>query len=178
MARDGAPDEVAFYEADPRAIVPLEGFRVPRSVRRALARRSFEVRVSSAFDEVVRLCAGDRDGGVWLSPPLICAYGELHRAGFAQSVECWSGRRLVGGLFGVALGSLFTSESMFHREPDAGNAALVAAHGILTEHGVTLWDLQMASAHVTRFGAREVSAEEYRRLLAEALADGRAPRFA
>lgn len=178
MAQDGAPDEVAFYEADPRAILPLERFRVPRSVRRALARTSFEVRVSSAFDKVVRLCAGDRDGGIWLSPPLIGAYGDLHRAGFAQSVECWSGQCLVGGLFGVALGGLFTSESMFHSEPDAGNAALVAAHSILIERGVTLWDVQMTSPHVSRFGAREVSAQEYHRLLAEALADGLAPRFA
>ncbi len=178
MARDGSPEEIAFYEADPRAILPLEDFRVPRSVRRALARTSFEIRVSSAFDEVVVRCAEPRGGGVWLSPPLIAAYGELHRAGFAQSVECWADGRLVGGLFGVALGRLFTSESMFHSRSDAGNAALVGAHRILGERGVTLWDVQVASPHVARFGAREVTAAEYRELLAPALAGGFSPAFA
>lgn len=170
MARDGAPDEVALYEADPRGILPLERFRVPRSVRRALTRTSFEVRVSAAFDEVVGLCAGNRDGGVWLSSPLIRAYGDLHSAGFAQSVECWSGRRLVGGLFGVALGGLFTSESMFHRERDAGNLALAATGAHLVRRAFVLWDIQMLSDHTRRFGAVEISGDEYRRRLAAAVA--------
>jgi leucyl/phenylalanyl-tRNA--protein transferase len=177
MARDGAPDDVAFYEADPRAILPLDGFRVPRSVRRARARRAYEVRVSLAFDDVVDHCGEPRDGGIWLSPALAGVYKQLHRAGFAQSVECWHGDRLVGGVFGVALGTLFTSESMFHRAPDAGSLALVAAHEILRERGVTLWDVQMASPHVARFGAREITAEHYRELLAAALEGGLAPVF-
>jgi leucyl/phenylalanyl-tRNA--protein transferase len=178
MTRPEAPGEIDFYEADPRAILPMDGLRVPRSVRRGLARLDYEIRVSTAFDEVVRLCAGPRTGGTWLSAPLADAYRELNRAGFAQSVECWCEGRLAGGLFGVSIGALFTSESMFHRRSDAGNAALVAAHGVLSERGVTLWDVQVASPHVRRFGALEISPAEYRRLLAAALAGGLQPVFA
>jgi len=162
---DGA---IALYEADPRGLLPIEEFRVPRSVARALRRAPFEVTVNRDFDAVVSACA-DRPEGTWLSPELAAAYWALHRLDAAHSVECRRAGRLVGGLFGVALGGLFTSESMFHRAPDAGSAALVAAAGILGREGFVLWDVQELSPHLARFGGYEVSGAEYRTRLRAAL---------
>lgn len=160
---------VGFYECDPRTVIPIDGFRVPRSVARALRGAGFTARIDSAFGEVVASCGGERLGGAWLSPRLVDAYVEAHAAGFAHSVEVWSDDRLVGGLFGVAIGGLFTSESMFHRTSDAGSAALVATHAHLAARGFTLWDIQMASPHTARFGAVDLTPAEYRSRLAEAL---------
>lgn len=160
---------IAFYEFDPRAIIPLDGFRIPRSVRRALREDPFDVRFNTAFDAVVAGCREPRDGGDWLSPRLADAYRLLHHNGFAHSVEVWISGHLVGGLFGVALGGMFTSESMFHRVADAGNAALVAAYGHLVRRGFSLWDIQMTSPHMSRFGAVEITPAEYRRRLRAAL---------
>lgn len=168
----GARGPVGLYLCDPRAVLPIPGFRVPRSVRRGLMRHRFRIRVDAAFGEVVRACAGPRSGGPWLTPRLVAAYERLAAAGWAHSVEAWDGPRLAGGLFGVALGALFTSESMFHRAPDAGNAALVGAARLLADGGFTLWDVQMASPHVRRFGAEELTPAEYRRRLRAALAAG------
>ena len=117
---------------------------------------------------------------MWLSPRLAASYSQLHRAGYAHSVEAWFAERLVGGLFGVALGGLFTSETMFHFTPDAGNAALVATAAAAGERpGFTLWDIQMATDHTLRFGALEISPAEYRRRLPgrhRACRPGRSPR--
>jgi leucyl/phenylalanyl-tRNA--protein transferase len=173
MDEEGARGAICFYVSDPRTVIPLDAFRVPRSVRRALRRRHFEIRVDTAFGEVVRACAEGRSG-VWLTPRLAVAYERLHERGVAHSVEVWLEGRLVGGLFGVALGGLCTSESMFHRVSDAGNAALVATAQRLKERGFVLWDVQMMSAHVARFGATEIPHEEYLERLAEALAARRA----
>jgi leucyl/phenylalanyl-tRNA--protein transferase len=169
MDERGARGPVGFYECDPRVVLPIAGFRTPRSVRRGLRAHRYEIRVDAAFDEVVGACGAPREGGVWLTPRLIGAYRRLHRLGHAHTVEAWRGGRLCGGLFGVALGGLFTSESMFHSAPDAGNAALVGTAGLLAAAGFVLWDIQMASPHTLRFGAQEISPAEYRRRLAEAL---------
>lgn len=169
MDETGARGPVGLYEAEPRAVMPIEGFRVPRSVARGLRAAGYEVRVDAAFDAVAAACSERREG-VWLTPRLVGAYGRLHRAGHAHSIEAWRDGELLGGLFGVAIGGLFSSESMFHRAPDAGNAALVGAAGVLARLGAVLWDIQMASDHTRRFGAREVSAAAYRRLLGAALA--------
>jgi len=162
MDVDGA---VGFYHCDPRAVIPIDAFRVPASVRRGMRRAGFEARIDTAFDEVVAECGGYRQGGPWLTPRLAAVYGELHRRGFAHSVEIWREGRLAGGLFGVAVGGLFTSESMFHRESDAGSAAIVCTHRRLRARGFRLWDIQMASPHTLRFGAVEVSRERYLELL-------------
>lgn len=169
MDEAGAAGPVEMFEADPRAVLPVEGFRVPRSVRRALRGDPYEIRVDAAFAEVARSCAERELDGVWLTPRLIRAYVRLHDQGFAHSVETWRDGRLCGGLFGVALGGMFSSESMFHRAPDAGNAALVGAAGLLARAGFSLWDIQVASDHTLRFGAREIAAVEYRRRLGRAL---------
>jgi leucyl/phenylalanyl-tRNA---protein transferase len=169
MDEEGARGPVGFYEAEPRAIMPIEGFRVPRSVVRAGRRRGYEIGVNADFPAVARACA-ERRGGTWLTPRLVEAYVRLHRLGYAHSVECRRGGRLVGGLFGVALGGLFTSESMFHVAPDAGSLALVAAAARLAERSFVLWDVQQLTAHVARFGAHLVSGDEYHARLAEAIA--------
>jgi leucyl/phenylalanyl-tRNA--protein transferase len=163
-------EDIAFYRADPRAVIPVESPRLPRSVARALRRRSYRIELNRDFAGVLTECAAGRDDGEWLSPALRLAYARLHLAGVAHSVECWDGPRLVGGLFGVALGGLFTSESMFHRAPDAGNVVLVATAERLRERRFALWDIQMASVHTRRFGAIEIPDREYRRRLAAALA--------
>ena len=169
MDEEGARGPVGLYTCDPRGVLPIEGFRVPRSVRRALRARGYVIRVDAAFPEVAAACAGPRAGGTWLTPRLVAAYVRLHRIGWAHSVEAWDGDRLAGGLFGVALGGLFTSETMFHRSSDAGNAALVGAAGLLAEAGFTLWDIQMTSPHTLRFGALALTADEYSARLVEAL---------
>ncbi len=160
---------IGFYEFDPRAVIPLDGFRVPRSVRRALREDPFEIRVDTAFADVVAACGEPRDGGDWLSPRLTDTYLALYAEGYAHSVEVLFAGRLVGGIFGVALGAMFTSESMFHRVANAGNAALVATHRHLVERGFVLWDIQMTSPHTSRFGAVDLDPAEYRRRLQAAL---------
>lgn len=169
MDEAGARGAVGLYTCDPRGVIPIDGFRVPRSVHRALRSRPYVIRVDAAFAEVAAACAGPRLGGVWLTPRLVAAYVRLHRAGWAHSVEAWEGDRLAGGLFGVALGGLFTSETMFHRAPDAGSAALVGAARLLADAGFALWDIQMTSPHTRRFGAVAIPPGEYRRRLAVAL---------
>lgn len=169
MDEPGASGPVGLYEADPRGVMPVEGFRVPRTVARGMRRAGFEIRVDGAFDQVAAACAVRPGEPPWLTPRLVAAYARLHRLGVAHSVEAWRGGRLQGGLFGVALGGLFTSESMFHRAPDAGNASLVAAARMLGAAGFTLWDIQMTSPHTERFGALEIGRREYRRRLREAL---------
>jgi leucyl/phenylalanyl-tRNA---protein transferase len=169
MDEPGATGPVALYEADPRGVMPIEGFRVPRSVARGLRRAGYEIRVDAAFDQVAAACA-TRSEGTWLTPRLVAAYGRLHRRGWAHSVEAWREGRLCGGLLGVALGGVFSSETMFHRAPDAGNAVLVATARLLAARGFTLWDIQMTSAHTERFGAVGIPAGRYRRRLRAALA--------
>lgn len=168
MDEEGGRGEIGLYYADPRAVLPIPP-RVPRSVRRALRRPGFEVRIDHDFPAVVRACASGRSDGVWLTARLVDAYVALHEAGWAHSVEVWSGDRLAGGLFGVAIGGLYTSESMFHALPDAGNVAVVAAAAHLAARGYALWDIQTATAHTTRFGAELIPHAEYRRRLRDAL---------
>ena len=176
MALDDGSGRIEFFSANPRGVIPLDQFRIPRSVERGLRRERFEIAVDQHFESVVRACATRRTDGIWLSHRLIAAYVALHEAGYAHSVECHRGGELVGGLFGVSLGSFFSSESMFHLAPEAGNQALVGTHRLLTTAGVTLWDIQMVSPHTERFGAIEITRENYLVQLRRALADGR-PRF-
>jgi len=167
-APEHAGEPVPYYEADPRAVIPIDGVRIPHSVRRGIARTGYVIRVDTAFAAVCGACAERREG-TWLSPRLIDTYRQLHAAGYAHSVEAWDGPRLVGGLFGVAIGGLFTSESMFHSATDAGNAVLVATARRLAERGYALWDIQMATEHTMRFGTELISRAEYRVRLQRAL---------
>ena len=168
---DARTGKIGWYCPDPRGVLPLESFRIPRNLARLVRQRRFEIRIDTAFAAVLDACAGprSRDDEGWMSPVLRQAYVELHREGEAHSVEAWRDGTLAGGLFGVALGGLFTSESMFHRVSDAGNAALVATHAHLLERGYTLWDIQTATDHTRRFGLLEMSHQEYLAVLRTAL---------
>ena len=171
MDERAAVGPVGWYTADPRAVIVPAEARIPATVRRMLRRRGYEVRVDTAFAEVVHACGGDRDG-TWLTPRLEAAYAVLHAEGWAHSVEAWDGPRLAGGLFGVWIGRFMSAESMFHALPDGGNAAIAGLIGIARQAGADLIDVQMESPHVMRFGARTVGHGEFRALLERALDAG------
>ena len=160
--------EVLWFRPDPRAIMPLDGFHVSRSLARTLKLAIFEIRIDTDFEGVMRGCA-DRPEGTWISERFVKVYGALHRAGQAHSVEAWRDGRLVGGAYGLALGGAFMAESMFHRETDASKAALAALCSRLRERGFALLDVQYVTPHLESLGAIEITRREYERRLEEAL---------
>ncbi|GIV59314.1 MAG: leucyl/phenylalanyl-tRNA--protein transferase [Rhodothermaceae bacterium] len=163
--RDG--DAVYWFDPDPRAVIPLDAFHVPKSLARLVRKGTFEVVTDRDFEGVMRACA-DRPE-TWISEEIIQAYVALHRLGHAHSVECRRHGRLAGGLYGVALGGAFFGESMFHRERDASKVALVHLVERLRRGGFVLLDTQYLTPHLARFGAIEIPRAEYRRRLAAAL---------
>lgn len=165
---DGA---IYWYSPDPRAILPLDRFHVPQSLRRVIHRGRFDVRFNTAFEAVISACAAAAPGReeTWISHEIIDAYVRLHELGFAHSVECWLDGRLAGGLYGVSLRGLFAGESMFSRVTDASKVALYFLVQRLRERGYLLLDTQFLTEHLQRFGAVEISADSYQALLAEAL---------
>lgn len=175
IGRLARPDAVlAWWSPDPRGIIPLDGLRVTRSMRQAA--RRFEVRIDTAFAEVVTRCADPGRSGGWISEDVVAAYTRLHELGWAHSVEAWThDGRLAGGLYGVAIGGLFAGESMFHVPRgwgrDASKVALMALVDNLVADGVPgrLLDVQWLTPHLTRLGAVEISREEYLRRLRSAL---------
>jgi leucyl/phenylalanyl-tRNA--protein transferase len=160
--------EVLWFRPDPRAIVPLDGFHISRSLARTLRRGRFEIRFNTDFEGVMRGCA-DRPEGTWISGRFVDVYGALHRAGKAHSVEAWRGGRLVGGTYGLALGGAFMAESMFHRETDASKVALAALVTRLRERDFILLDVQYVTPHLKSLGAVEITRREYERRLERAL---------
>jgi leucyl/phenylalanyl-tRNA--protein transferase len=160
---------LGWWSPDPRGVLPMDGLIVSHSLRRSC--RRFEIRLDTAFDEVVDACADPRRPGRWITPRIAEAYRRLHGLGWAHSVECWRDGRLVGGLYGVAVGGLFAGESMFHRETDASKVALVALVRLLSEDGDPrrLLDVQWRTEHLASLGVVEISRDEYRRRLAIAL---------
>jgi leucyl/phenylalanyl-tRNA---protein transferase len=160
--------ELLWWSPDPRAILPPDGLHVSRSLARLLRQRRFRVTLNAAFGEVITGCAGRAE--TWITPRLHAAYVSLHTLGWAHSVEVWApDGTLAGGLYGVAVGALFSAESMFHRARDASKVALVA----LVEHarrvGLTLLDVQVPSAHLASLGARTIPRRDYLARLAQAV---------
>ena len=164
---DSRHGDIHWYAPDPRAIIPLDSFHVPRSLRRTIMRGIFSVRINTAFSEVMRACAA-RDE-TWISAEIIDAYTEMHRLGLAHSVETWRDDELVGGLYGVALGGAFFGESMFSHASDASKVALVALVERLRARGFVLLDTQYLTPHLARFGTIEIPRREYMARLAAAL---------
>ena len=160
---------LGWWSPDPRGVLPLDALRVSRSLRRSM--RSLEVRVDTAFDEVVAGCADRRRDGRSITPSIATAYGRLHRAGVAHSVETWASGRLVGGLYGVSVGGLFAGESMFHRVTDASKVALVGLVELLRADGDDrrLLDVQWRTDHLAGLGVVEIPRAEYVARLAIAL---------
>jgi leucyl/phenylalanyl-tRNA--protein transferase len=162
-SRDGP---VFWLSPDPRAVLPLDRFHVPRRLAQTIRARKFRVTTDLAFERVVDGCARPQ---TWISAEIRAAYVELHRRGVAHSIECWKGDRLAGGLYGVHLGGAFMAESKFHVERDASKVALAALVEHLRRIGATLCDLQFLTPHLLRFGAEEIPRAEYLRRLAAAL---------
>ncbi len=161
---------IGWFSPDPRGILPLDTFHVPSRLARVVRSRRFEIRVDTAFGDVMRACADRRDDdGTWISAEILASYEALHRAGLAHSVEAWRGGQLAGGLYGVHIGAAFFGESMFHRETDASKVALVALVERLIAGGFTLLDTQWVTPHLQQFGAAEIPRADYLRRLALAL---------
>jgi leucyl/phenylalanyl-tRNA--protein transferase len=156
-ARDAA--EVYWVEPKRRAIIPVDGFRVSRSLRKTLRAGTFTVTRDTAFAEVVRLCA-ERDE-TWINADIEASYVELHRLGHAHSVECWQGGELVGGLYGVRLGAAFFGESMFSAARDASKVALAWLVARLKVGGFVLLDCQFMTDHLRSLGAVEIDQRDY-----------------
>lgn len=161
--------KLAWWSPDPRAVLPLDGLRVSRSLRQSV--RRYQVRVDSAFDQVIAGCADPSRTGVWIDRGVRRAYTRLHHDGWAHSVETWTpDGELAGGLYGVAIAGLFAGESMFHRYTDASKVALVGLVERLVAGGATLLDVQWLTPHLASLGAVEVPRVRYHELLTEALA--------
>jgi leucyl/phenylalanyl-tRNA--protein transferase len=160
--------QLAWWSPQPRTIIPLDGVKVSRSLRKSCAR--FEIRIDTVFDEVIAACADPSRPRGWITGAIRTAYLKLHRLGWAHSVEAWdSAGRLAGGLYGVAIGGLFAGESMFHHATDASKVTLVALVELLGEGGAGLLDVQWMTDHLASLGAIEISREEYLRRLVDAL---------
>lgn len=164
MALDG---ELRLFSPDPRGILPIEGFHVPRGTRAVLRDSSWEVRIDTAFEEVVRGCA--RREETWIDGTILASCLELHGLGYAHSVEVWRDGALAGGLYGVAIGGAFFGESMFHVVPGASKVALCRLNDLLLEGGFLLHDTQWVTPHLARFGGMEIPRAEYLEMLERAL---------
>jgi len=163
----GDDGEIRWYSPDPRGIIDLDDFHAPRRLLRTCRQGVFELRVDSAWSDVIAACA--RRDNTWISGEIIAAYTQLHQLGIAHSVEAYREGRLAGGLYGVALGGAFFGESMFHRVTDASKVALVYLVERLRERGYTLLDSQYLTDHLSTFGGRQISRDEYLIRLAASL---------
>jgi leucyl/phenylalanyl-tRNA--protein transferase len=164
--------DLVWWSPDPRAVLPPQGLHVSRSLARTLRRGRFRITIDAAFDEVLAGCAEPRgeDDDTWITPAIRKAYVQLHRLGWAHSVEVWADGALAGGLYGVSIGALFAAESMFHRAKDASKVALVALAQHARAVGVQLVDVQMPTPHLTSMGAVTMTRDDYLRALARAIA--------
>jgi len=175
MARSRSAGAVDWFSPNPRAVLPLDQFRCPRSVRQKIRRGTFEIRHDTAFERVVRRCSEPRPGHpeTWINDQIIDAYTKLHRLGHAHCVEAWRDDKLVGGLYGVTVGSAFCGESMFCDPPRGGTDAskVCLAHLVkhLNQRGFTLLDVQINSDHMAQFGTIDIPRHRYLHQLNQAL---------
>jgi leucyl/phenylalanyl-tRNA--protein transferase len=171
MAESADDPELFWVDPRRRGILPLDAFHIARRLRRVVRRRIFEIRVDSAFEDVVRACAeaSEKRPNTWINDEIVRLYAALFARGAAHTVECWHDGKLAGGLYGVSLGAVFFGESMFSRENEASKVALVHLVARLRLGGFRLLDTQFLTPHLARFGGIEISRARYRRLLAEAL---------
>ena len=176
---DAADDPELFWvEPEIRGIIPLDDFHVSASLSKAIRKRPFDIRFDTAFDQVVAKCAEAADDrpSTWINQTIRELYGALHRLGHAHSVEAFEGEELVGGLYGVSLGSAFFGESMFSRRTNASKICLVYLVERLRERGFTLLDTQFTTEHLKTFGAVDIPKEAYGLLLDKAM-EGDTVRF-
>ncbi len=164
-------DPVTWWSPEPRAIFELDRFHVSRSLARIIRRGMFRTTIDAAFQRVMEGCAAPAPGrrSTWISPEFIAAYTALHRQGHAHSLECWQGRQLVGGVYGVALGGFFAGESMFHRASDASKVALFHLIAHLRAKDFDLFDIQMLTPITAQLGGVNLRRSTYLKRLAQAL---------
>ena len=171
MAVEGG--ELRWFSPDPRGVIPLEAFSVPRRLARMWRQGRFRIEIDTAFAEVIRACAETErdpaDPGTWITEEIIESYTTLYARGLAHSVEVWREDRLIGGLYGVSLAGAFFGESMFHWETDASKIALIALVERLVSRGYVLLDTQWTTPHLEQFGATDIPRREYLRRLERAL---------
>jgi leucyl/phenylalanyl-tRNA---protein transferase len=162
---------ITWWSPDPRGVFEFDRFHIPRSLARLLRRPPFEVTMDRAFRAVMEGCAAPAPGRrqTWVTPEFIQAYTRLHKLGHAHSFECWQDNRLVGGIYGVALGGLFAGESMFHRASNASKIALSRLVEHLRERGFVLFDIQQVTPATRQLGAVEIPRAEYLRRLRQAV---------
>ncbi len=171
----GRYGEIDWFMSEPRTIVPLDDrFRVRRSLRQAMRKTNYEIKINSNFNAILRACARHDEvhpEEVWLSEDMIALYLELHRRGYAHSVEVWQNGQLAAGLYGISIKSAFFGESMFTRIDFGSQIALVALAERLRQKEFKLLDAQMRTPHVAHFGAIDMTHEEYLAILAAAMID-------
>ncbi len=172
MAENADSTELLWFDPVMRGILPLDGFHLPKRLRRTVRAAPFEVSVDRDFRGVMRACAAPRPDrpNTWINGPILESYCQLHARGLAHSVECRQEGRLVGGLYGVALGGAFFGESMFSTKTDASKVALVHLVARLRAGGYTLLDTQFVTEHLELFGVVEIPRAEYLARLRQALA--------
>lgn len=164
-------DEINWYSPDPRAIIPLDTFKISRSLKQTIKKNIFQFRLDTSFEQVMKECAKRNE--TWISQTIIKSYLRLHELGFAHSVESWCEGKLAGGLYGVALGGAFFGESMFSRVKDASKVALVNLVIRLRERKFSLLDTQYITPHLAHFGTIELPRSEYLKLLKKAISNER-----
>lgn len=171
MADSADDPELFWVEPEVRGIIPLNAFHVSKSLAKTIRHKPFDIRVNTAFEEVMAHCAEAVSGRptTWINQRIKSLYAALHRMGHAHSVEAWEGDTLVGGLYGVSLGAAFFGESMFSRRTDASKICLVALVERLKEKGFRLLDTQFTTEHLKSFGAIDLPKAEYEVLLAGAI---------
>jgi leucyl/phenylalanyl-tRNA---protein transferase len=171
MAENADDEDIFWVEPKRRGIIPLDGFHIPKSLAKTVRQDRFEVRINTAFADVMAGCAESRPERpqTWINPAIRAGYEALHEIGHAHSVECWRDGHLAGGLYGVSLRSAFFGESMFSRQTDASKVALVHLIARLRAGGFLLLDSQFLTDHLAQFGAREISKKDYHQKLQTAL---------
>ncbi|WP_432885135.1 leucyl/phenylalanyl-tRNA--protein transferase [Kribbella sp. CA-245084] len=160
---------ILWWSPVDRGVIDVAGYEPSRSLRRARAK--FEIRVNTAFDQVIRACADPRRPGSWIDREIIASYTELHRLGWVHSVEAWDGDELAGGLYGVAIGGLFAGESMFHHKTDGSKAAVAGTIELLDDGYAAdrVFDIQWVTDHLATLGAVSIARETYVRRVARAV---------
>tara|TARA_R110000868_G_scaffold408293_7_gene691060 strand:- start:8244 stop:8828 length:585 start_codon:yes stop_codon:yes gene_type:complete len=167
MAETRDSEDVDWYSASKRGIIPIDEFHVSKNVQRIIRQNKFEVKVDTQFREVVQACANRET--TWINDLILNSYDVLNQADHAHSVEIYLENKLVGGLYGVSLKAVFFGESMFRTKPEADKVALFYCHHILKKNGFKLWDTQFYTDHLAQFGCREIIAKEYQKRLVEAM---------
>lgn len=173
MAESADSSEVYWVDPEMRGIIPLDEFHLPRKLAKKIRQHPFDIRIDTAFPEVIAGCAAsDAHNGrkeTWINEEIISLYSDLFDKGFVHTIECWQGDKIVGGLYGISLAGIFCGESMFHTATDASKIALCYLVARLKKGGYHILDTQFITSHLAQFGAMEIPRQEYKKRLEKAM---------